>query len=480
MSISAQLKLLAAIYIISLSTPSLAIISTVVCQQIMADALLQDPGLAYNDTVFWQTPANAENGSLTIFGCETYCAPGQPRMEPDCGNRLFQWLLPALFMAVSIAPPPVGWCYQVWTNLRPIADPFDAVLSVSHLLSVCQRCHRDAGTLLRKLEKRRWEGVAEVSKDGKSERAVPQRTRFIAHDKDRLQNSIALILYASLSIAPDLGFEETVSSFSALVTSSPSSFSTPALVSLVHRTASRLAEERARGLAQAWFATISCIASLILATVPALGGSSPSGAMVSAALVLAPLARDVLLSHAVGEFGSLHRVWEVLTDFVDGFHCTDGEAEQLGSALAFAGAEKKMQKLAFTAGTSWYQPRRPEQKDIRTWRHAMTVALLLADTLASFAAAAGALAAPPTYLNDRHFLMFGIVGAWMLSAITTSLLMRSYNGNFELLGFLVASKDMIVATVVPVLLLSDDVRLAEQLQALEQLLWPRWPPDSAG
>ncbi|KAJ6510496.1 hypothetical protein C8R45DRAFT_390452 [Mycena sanguinolenta] len=448
MSMYTHFRMLA-VYIISLATPSLAIISIVACQKIMVGALLNDPALAYDNTVFWQTPANAENGSLTIFGCEKYCAPGQPRIEPDCGNRLFQWLLPALFMAVSIAPPPVGWYYQVWTNLRPIADPFDAVLSVSHLLSVCQRCHRDAGPLVRKLGRRRWNGVAEVGEDAKSGHAHLQRAQFTAQDKYRLQNAIALILYASLSIAPDQGFEETVSSFSALITSSL--LSTPALVSHIHRTASRLGKERERGLAQAWFATISCVAGLILATVPALGGSSPSGAMVSAALVLAPLARDVLLSHAVGEFGSLHRVWEVLTDFVAGFHCTDDKAKELANVLALAGAEKKIEKLAFTAGTSWYQPRRPEQKDIRTWRHAVTVALLLADTLASFTAAAGALAGPPAYLNDRHFLIFGIVGAWVLSAMTTSLLMSSYNGNFEPLGFLVASKDMVIATVVPVL-----------------------------
>ncbi|KAF7328963.1 Carboxylic ester hydrolase [Mycena venus] len=438
--------------ILSLSTSTLAIINIAACKQTIAAALLQDPALAYNDTIFFETPASAQNGSLTINGCEMYCAPGQPRIDPDCGNRLFQWLLPALFLVVSVAAPPVGWYYQVWTCVRPIADPFDSVLSVSHRLSICERCHQDAGTLVGQLKERTAKDrqVTKASESGESNNR--RQSKFVAQDISQFQTSIALILYTFETVASHVN--SRTSFLSAIISSS--SLPTPTLVLLIHHTAGRLAEDRTRGLAQAWFTTASCIASLILATVPALGGSSPSGAMVAAALVLAPLARDVLLGHSIGEVGSHYRVCTVLAEFMEACQCADEDTKvkELGEALALAGSEKELEKLALTAGTSWYQPRRTlrdEQEGARTWNRTLAVALLLADTLTSFAAAAGALAAPPSYLNDRHFLMFGILGAWILSAATTWVLMRYSLSNLQNLGCFVAAKDILLAVTIPVL-----------------------------
>ncbi|KAJ6588141.1 hypothetical protein B0H19DRAFT_1098138 [Mycena capillaripes] len=439
--------------LLSLPTASRAIINIATCQNTIAAALIQDPTLAYNTTVFVDTPASAQSGSLTLTGCEMYCAPGEPRMNPDCGNRLIQWLLPALFLVVSIAAPPVGWTYQVWTSLRPLADPFDAILSVSHRLSLCERCYRDAGMLVEELRRR------EERKRIPDTEKTPQpliEIKDISVDMPRLQTSIALILYTFPTMVPHLSSKGTVFGFI-----SSSTLPAPTLVSQIHHTAGRLAEDRARGVGQAWFTSASCIASLVLATVPALGGSSPSGAMVAAALLLSPLARDVLLGHAVGEAGSHYRTWAVLTDFVNACYSADGggaKVKALRTALVRAGSEDEMETLAFMAGTSWYQPRRTsptEREGARTWTHTAAVVLLLADTLASFAAAAGALAAPPSYLNARHLLMFGILGGWILSAWTTTFLTRSHSltttKSFVRLGRLVAAKDMLLALAIPVL-----------------------------
>jgi hypothetical protein len=113
-----------------------------------------------------------------------------------------------------------------------------------------------------------------------------------------------------------------------------------------------------------------------------------------------------------------------------------------------------MDTVVLVAGTSWYQPLRAmaEEREGRTWTHRTSVALLLADTLTSLAAAAGALAAPPSYLNDRHLLIFGILGGWILSALMTRLLVWSNTNrrNLERLGFIVA-KDMLLAVAIPVL-----------------------------
>ncbi|KAJ7824561.1 hypothetical protein B0H13DRAFT_1919085 [Mycena leptocephala] len=235
------------------------------------------PSLADNTTIFYQTPASAQNGSLTLFGCEVYCVPGQPRLKSDCGNRLFQWFLPGLFLIVSIATPPIGWWYQVWTSVRPVADPFDAILSIS----------------------------------------------------------IALLLYTIPIIAPHLGPKSILSAvLSSSCLKKPAHLPNPPHCG-------RLAEDRTRGVAGAWFTSLSCIAGFVLATVPPLGGSNPSGAMVAASLVLAPLTRDVLLGHSVGEVGSNHCVREVLASFL-----ADREVlEQLHEALTHG--EKEMDTVAW-------------------------------------------------------------------------------------------------------------------------------------
>ncbi|KAJ7820462.1 hypothetical protein B0H14DRAFT_3735661 [Mycena olivaceomarginata] len=218
--------------------PSLAVIDITTCQQAIATALLQDPSLTDNTTIFYQTPTSAQNGSLTLFGCEVYCVPGQPRLKSDCGNRLFQWFLPGLLLIVSIATPPVEWWYQVWTSVRPVADPFDAILSVSHRLSVAERCHRDANELV---DAWREEGESGPKWD----------TQRIEQSNPRLQISIALLLYTLPIIAPHLGPKRILS---AVLSSSL--LNKTQLTSLIHRTAGRLAEDRTRGVAGAWFISL--------------------------------------------------------------------------------------------------------------------------------------------------------------------------------------------------------------------------------
>ncbi|KAK7028261.1 carboxylic ester hydrolase [Favolaschia claudopus] len=426
--------------ILAFPVSSQAILSIATCQATIASALLQDPTLAHNLSIFTEIPATATNGSLTIFGCQAYCAPHQPRMNADCGNRLFQWFLPALFLVFGVATPPTCWRWQVWTALRPIADPFDAILSVGHRLSVCDRCYWKAGN------------VADVIlREGRS------GGRHGRREECRLRKSIALIFYTFPTVVPSVGLEKSLTSLSAIILSSP--LPTPNLTPLIYDTAAKLAEDRTRGLAQAWFTVISCITGFVLATVPPLGGSSPSGSMVAAALVLAPLARDVLLGHAIGEVGSHHRAYVMLKEFVDGCQGADnGLMKEMDDAIVRADGEEATGKLVLTAGTSWYQPRRnlaEEQVHIRTWRRAVGMMLLLADTLTSVAAAAGALAAPPSYLNNRHFLLLGILGAWISSAGATSLLRRYHSvgpsSRIRRLGCLVVGKDLVLGAAVPLL-----------------------------
>ncbi|KAJ7277528.1 hypothetical protein C8J57DRAFT_186648 [Mycena rebaudengoi] len=410
---------------------SVAVIDIAVCQQRISAALLQDSSLADNTTIFYQTPATAQNGSLTLLGCELYCAPGQPRLKADCGNRLFQWFLPTLFLIVSIATPPIGWWYQVWTSVRPVADPFDAILSVSHRLSVAERCRCDAATLANEL-------ALKEDASGEGGESVQERDKDTQRLADhRLQISIALLLYTLPIIVPHLGPKHIIST---LISSSR--LSNAQLTSLIRHTAGSLAEDRTRAAAGAWFTTVSCIVGFVLATVPHLGGSNPSGAMVAASLVLAPLTRDVLLGHAVGEVGSHYRVRKVLGSLLVRCQCTGEVLQQLREALS---PEKEMDTLALDAGTSWYQPRRvlAEEQKGRTWSHRAAVALLLANTLTS-------LAAPPSYLNDRHLLILGILGGWILSALMTQLLTRRDKRNHERLSFIVA-KDMLLAVAIPVL-----------------------------
>lgn len=125
--------------------------------------------------------------------------------------------------------------------------------------------------------------------------------------------------------------------------------------------------------------------------------------------------------------------------------------------------KRGLEELLYTSGSLFYQPHRfsdDNSKSKRLWDRITLLAFLSAVPI-SLAGASGALAAPPSYFNDRNFLIVVIAVIWLVSpcmirALAMTLGSRNSQNrnsqNQEWMWRLVAIKDSLVAVGIVVAL----------------------------
>ncbi|EMD00414.1 hypothetical protein BAUCODRAFT_163744 [Baudoinia panamericana UAMH 10762] len=440
------------------------------CRTSIASALQTNPVFGYDDTVFANIPAGPDNATLWLHGCEMFCAANRTIVD-DCPARLVQWFLPVLFLVVSvITPPMVPWA-RVWIVLRPVADPWSAVFALAYHIELAHRCCLAVQPLAAQL----GDGAEPASAiEGQVNILFRMLTKLFRDTLSAIQHTTLNMAKASLRLCQDPPLEECLALvLLTLVEMEPGSSPTTGLERLrsllqtscsatnkrlvghVYTIASKLMDNRSHSTLQAVLTTIFCAVSILIATVPAVGGSTPSGAMVAAALTLSPLITVVLLSNAIGAPASLRRVQEIMNEFDE--RCT---ASHPGPLLVTSSAinAADLDSLVFTSGTTWYQPRRSDKGTLPlTAYFGITTILLLTDFILSFAAAFVALAGPPAYVNDRHWVLVGLFFAWVANALTSRILIHWLAGSdkeprsYQRLGLYTGIKDLAVALAVAVL-----------------------------
>lgn len=404
------------------------------CNSAVQTKASQTPTILNNRSIFFTTPANLSNLVLTPDGCNELCGGTANAIDSDCGPRLFQWVLPVVILIGSIQTPPLAWWKRFWCMLRFIGDPMDALLSIIYTLGMYRQCYHHAGELATTLAERLTGSGQEPG-----ENLVRERIN-VPHLRRRFAFTMSAFMALNLSTTV-----ETVRDYmkEAITTPGAIDFKT-----LLVNTAGKIAENRTREMWKAGNAVFWCVAGLVVALVPAAGGS-PSGAMLASALALSPLFLFVLLSNSLGENKSDYALHKTIREFLEG--CSGAGVERFKTLQQQLANSMYLDRLLYTAGTSCYQPGKflmleEYARNLMGWNGIFLVTLLLIFPL-SLAAAAGAIAAPPAYFNDRDFLVIGIFVIWVLSIFTTALLSR-YCRNEELRWRLVAAKDTLIATTI--------------------------------
>lgn len=468
-----------------------------------------------NDTYYFaETLANNNSLVLTLNGCYAWCSNETKSINSQCGLRLFQWVLPAVILVGSTQTPLVVWWKRLWAMLRPIGDPLDRLLSMIYVLKVYAKCYNEAKQAKVPLsnvpgestdQPSRWRdqlrhrfsprqrvdkslavvlhGIRDLKPSLNTwnlgdclKSAVPASPR---HTMETLLNNTAAEIMDNRSRELWKAYGATFFTVASIVFamippaapgSTPVSGATTAetlalsplllMVMLsnaigehkslhaLHKIIRHFLEELNPRMVDTTSTSTDTthnanVASLVNAQSP--GGSSPADANGSSATH-----REQEDNQAYDlESGSQH--WD--------------PANLLNSLRDNINGIKKgdLEELLFASGSLYYQPQEdysPQElsdaksSSTRSWDRVLLLASLSVVPI-SLAGASGALAAPPSYFNDRNFLMVGIAFVWLASPFVARLLAMMLNKankqGQKLLWRFVVIKDSLVAISILVL-----------------------------
>lgn len=277
------------ISISSLIQPALASVTLSDCASAVQEQIAHNASLANDTYYFVVTPANNNSLVLTLNGCYDWCSSETNSINPQCGLRLFQWVLPAVILIGSIQNPPVVWWKRLWAMLRPVSDPLDCLLSMNYVLEVYALCYKHAKDLL--------------SDDPEDKR-------------QRVVKSLAVILHGIHDLTPSIEIHDLSNELKVSLGVLASRL--PAVETLLNSTAAEIMDNKSREMWKAYGATFFAVANIVFAMIPpAAPGSQPvSGATIAATLALSPLLLMVLLSNAIGEYKSLHTLHKTVKHFL--------------------------------------------------------------------------------------------------------------------------------------------------------------------
>lgn len=342
------------------------------------------------------------NPILTLSGCQQLCGSGTG-WYPDSGPRLVAWLLPIILLVSNMQFAPIGM-QRFLMILRLLGDPIDSTWSMLAKADSWSRCFSRAQKLLK------------------------EKTEI---------KSLAVVL-AAIEECPDaLGY-----AFKPSV---------PKHKGLMLETARALSENRRNEMLRTLFAVAIYVFQVLAAFVPAIGAASqPSGGRIGTAMLLSWLVCVVLLSNAIGDFGSPRNRQRIITDFTErlGQQSDQGFCTQQTSELnlSLIGVQKKVQtsheaSMAWSGAIYCYRPNKRFRRALG-WKLAIISVL---PVVVAFGTAFAVLSRGNTYFSCRHILLIAVSSAWLLSAISTSLLSWASFATGKYLWYIILIKDTIVA-----------------------------------
>ena len=362
------------------------------------------------------------NTSLTLPGCQVLCESKLKVMTKDCGVRLFQWLLPGVFLIISMAMPAASVFIRAGAAIHAFVDPIDAKLSVAFRLNTLERCYLAADNVL--------EGQA--------------------LDKREAVFALANVLDAILYLEPGWSLQELVDKAKAMEKK-------PATddYNLLKQTSRQISANRSREILRPVCTVVLGIASIVVATAQAAAGNPPSGAMLAAALTFSYLFPGVLISNDIGEHGSPHilRGFPLLKEIME---LKSGTESNNDTDLS-----NNAEDIVLRSGTTTYQPRKQESgawtvggspPAFKKWATLVTLSI---NYVVCVVTGSLAVAAPPVNFSHRHIVILALAVAWISSylytfAATYFLVTLPNEKNHKALWRLVALKDAMLIVSVPV------------------------------
>ena len=372
------------------------------CYEKVTEILQSDNSSITLNPLLFVSVSDHTNPILTLEGCEQLCGSGTG-WYPDSGPRLVEWFLPIILLVSNMQFAPIGM-ERFLLILHLLGDPIDSTWSLLAEADSWSRCFSHAQKLLK--EKIEIKSLAIIN-------AVTEDLGHSLHPALKLNalNNRGLII----------------------------------------ETARTLSENRRNEILRTFFAIAMYVFQVLAAFVPAVGAaSSPSGGRIGPAMLLSWLLSVVLLSNAIGSFGSLRNCQRIITDFMErlGQKSDQDLCTQTTSTLTLSliGVQKEVQmpreaSMAWSGAIYCY---RPSKRFLHAsgWKLAFISVLPVA---IAFGTAFAILDTGPTHFSCRHFLVISVSSVWLISAISTSLLSRATFATGKYLWYIILIKDAVIA-----------------------------------
>ncbi|KAL8783065.1 MAG: hypothetical protein Q9195_009496 [Heterodermia aff. obscurata] len=302
---------------------------------------------------------NPANPILTLNGCEQLCGSGTGWYS-DSGSRLVTWLLPIILLISNMQFQPIRGIQRFLLIPHLLGDPIDSIWSL------LTKVHRWS----------QFSTAQSLTKEG------------------IVTKSLAVILAAAheVSYPLDPGILEHSARRNRV---------------LIMGTARTLVENRSSEFRRTLFALAIYIFQVLAAFVPAVGAAaSPSGGRVATAMLLSWLVPVVLLSNAVGDFGSLWNCRQTLALFVENLKQPQESKVTANSHV------KQFEESDFTAWTGSIYTIQPKKRFFDASGCKLCIISVLPIAVAS-ATAFAILDTGPTYFSCRHILVISVFIAWV-------------------------------------------------------------------
>jgi hypothetical protein len=373
-------------------------LSRPICLETVQNGLINGSISPNNATIFFRDrngvlQSSTENPILTLAGCREFCGR-QRDWYPDAIPRINTWLLPVFLIIQNMEVSPLE-TRRYLMIIHLIGDPIDSLWSLLAKVDTWSRIHELAASR-GNLEAWDFDGVSGIK-------------------------IIATLLAGREEVS---GPDAKLLRFFDALTAQPVS---QELLSLVQKTAFKLADSRSDEIIRTLFAISLYIWQLVAAFVATLGGgnTSPPGGRIGTAMFITWLVPAVLLSNAIGGFHSRTACFQIMADF-------DREAMsyELGGlqSNSYKRHLRLLNKNRYLDGQNWrggvYSYRQPKSSNFdgrkNNWRSLQSLLLAFAPIIVGAVFGSAILwETQPRGMNCRNIMLIVMTIVWMLSPLAT-------------------------------------------------------------
>jgi hypothetical protein len=368
---------------------------------------------------------------VTLQGCQTLCGSKWGKY-PDDGPRLIEWIIPGILLIANVHFAPIGRKRYLMT-VHLLGDPVDSLFRLLSTVEVWDECSRKSHEFVQYQEELR-KRLIENGEVLKRYNIHPKRIAVVISAAARLVESLDVHKF-SKQLFDSLDIRKVSDQAELEIRCHK-----------LHETAIALRHQRMHDIRRTGFAILVYIFQVVAVFVPVVGGSAnPSGGKVSPAMMLVWLLPLVLLSNAIGDYGSWELSSNTLNEFldvlgIDPLKVLDANKTDLETARKPI-SSPFFSELACSGATLHSRP--------RGFRKVALIAISILPITIACATAFAVDYTAPTYFSCRATLIWSSLALWFMSSVAT-MCMRGSLGRHSWLFILL--KDIVVATPILVLI----------------------------